>query len=85
MKLTGKTTEDKNIMKNYYIAINYYRSETSCGFANTWQVYTCSRFAQETFKNKIGYRLATRQEIRKAKKHPMPKLEFYDGKWQTGY
>ena len=27
----------------YYIAINRYRSSTSDGFSNTWEIYSCSK------------------------------------------
>ena len=34
-------------MKNYYIAINGYRSSTSAGFANTWGVRQCKNRAHQ--------------------------------------
>jgi hypothetical protein len=32
--------------KQYYIAINSYRSSTSEGFCNTWTIYRCSKETQ---------------------------------------
>lgn len=32
--------------KNYYLAINRYRDSTSNGFANTWDIWTCTRQQQ---------------------------------------
>lgn len=34
-------------MRQYYIAINAYRSSTSNGFGNTWNVYSCSGRAEQ--------------------------------------
>ncbi len=56
-------------MKNYYIAVNEYRTETSIGFANTWNcIKVESRKEQKKRVKEIGVRLATRQEIKHYKK-----------------
>ena len=61
-------------MRHHWIAVNRYRSATSCGFANTWNIYLCTRSEQiqalidglllrNGDLSTQGVRLATRQEI----------------------
>ena len=35
------------MQRNYYVAINSYRSSTDAGFANTWDVFLCRDAAQQ--------------------------------------